>query len=246
LPLASTGILRPEIVAAHEDGRLIVAGGPQDRAAIIDDTGKLLKGISGVDVRCLMWTVDAHPYRCGKDVIASITSPRQQRFLDPRKGNKPLASLARVEQGRLGVWYVLADKRVQKFDHDGAHGGLLEAAAGWWPVDLAVDRRHRLYVLDRKSNKVFRFEADGRRHSTVASGSWKRPTALALDAFGDIFVLDAERGIDVFAPDGSRLAHVGLTLPGGISLSRPVDLAVDGRGRMFVVDTSLKKIITVD
>ncbi len=114
-------------------------------------------------------------------------------------------------------------------------------------VDLALDRRGRLYALDREQNRVIRFGLDGAAEGTVASRDWRRPEALTLDALGNVYVLDRdEKTIDVFDPDGTLLLTYGPLLPDGTELRAPRDVAVDEAGRLYVVDRDLDAVFILD
>ena len=243
--IGGTGITKPELIAAREDGQLIVAGNPRDQVSVLDSDASIVRNLSSVESRCLFWTEGSQPYRCGRESIVGISGGAPRQFLDPDKANKPIDKLERVEQADLGAWYVLADRQVRLIQNNGSVRVLVDSSSSTQPVDLAVDRRHRLYVLDSKGRRVLRFDASEGRLSTAVSGGWRDPVALAVDPLGNIYVLDEERGVSVYAPDGSRIASIGPALPGA-TLERPEDLAVDGRGRLFVADASLKRVIVVD
>jgi hypothetical protein len=70
---------------------------------------------------------------------------------------------------------------------------------------------------------------------------------MTVDALGNIYVLDAGASrIEVLHQDGQRLAFVGPVLPGGRELRSPEDLAVDGSGRLLIVDSKLSSVIVLE
>ncbi len=114
-------------------------------------------------------------------------------------------------------------------------------------MDLARDAQGRIYALDDRAAQVRRISRDGVDEGVIAEGDWKKPVALAVDELGYLYVLDRGPGtVDLIAPDGRRLARTGPELDGGIELRNPVDLAVDGGGRLFIADTRLPFVVMLD
>jgi sugar lactone lactonase YvrE len=112
------------------------------------------------------------------------------------------------------------------------------------PVDLAVDGQDRLYILERKGQRVLRVDQHDDSRDTAASGAWKQATALTVDALGFVHVLDGGNSrIHTYDSTGSEVAVVGPGLPGGLELRKPEDLAVAGDGRLFVVDARAGVIV---
>jgi tetratricopeptide (TPR) repeat protein len=121
-----------------------------------------------------------------------------------------------------------------------------ELAAGSGAVDLAINDRGRTHILVDKSPRVLIFDFDLELAGGVG-GQWSRPSALDIDDLGNIYVLDrAERRIDLITPNGQVLDRLGPILPGGFELRAPEDLAVDGQGRLFIVDGRNENVAIVD
>ena len=150
----------------------------------------------------------------------------------------------------LGVW-VLVDANlgwVVRFDPTGRYLSTVYAEQrGEDIVDVAVDRRGRLWLLDRDGDRVLRFGLDGVPEGTVASGEWRRPEALTVDAIGNFYVLDRDaKTVDVFGPDGTLTLRLGPVLPDGTELRSPRDLAVDDSGRLYLADRSLNAVFVLE
>jgi tetratricopeptide (TPR) repeat protein len=170
------------------------------------------------------------------------TRPRLLANTDQRKLERPLgASLDRL--GRIAVLDRALDG-VAIFD---AGAQLVaEISAADQPVDVASDERGRTYVLVGRSPRVLVYGLDLKLAGGVG-GSWVRPAAIDVDALGNVYVLDrAERRIDIVAPNGELLERLGPILPGGFELRAPEDLAVDGQGRLFVVDERYQGVLVID
>jgi sugar lactone lactonase YvrE len=125
-----------------------------------------------------------------------------------------------------------------RFDRDGRYRAtVVDRIRDQNIVDLDVDARGRLWVLDGEQNRVLRFGLDGTAEGVKVRHDWRQPEALAVDSIGNVYVLDREaKTVDVFGPDGAALHSVGPVLGDGTELRRPRDLAVDGSGRLYIVD----------
>lgn len=103
------------------------------------------------------------------------------------------------------------------------------------PFGVAVDTEGNVYVSD--STGAQKFTADGQ--FVVRFGVDDLLTALggiAVDETGLVYVTGFGPAIHVFAPDGSRAATIGQPGGGAGQLAKPVDVAVDARGDLFVAD----------
>jgi hypothetical protein len=151
-------------------------------------------------------------------------------FMGPSK-----APVRRLNGGAEGIfqWYTYEEKpnRVLTYRTEARMSRTMAAET---PIDIATDGQGRLYVLD--ASGVKRFDPAGEASSRLVSGGFSKPVALDVDPMGDVYVLDEGGSIDVFDPRGQKLDSVGPALPGGIRLGEPVDLAVDGTGRIYLLD----------
>ena len=79
------------------------------------------------------------------------------------------------------------------------------------------------------------------------TGEWNRPGAIAVDALGNVYLLDQKsRSIEVLGPHGTKLDRLGPTLPGGVELKAPRDIAIDGEGRLYIADVKLAQIVVLE
>lgn len=130
--------------------------------------------------------------------------------------------------------------RVQVFD---TAGGFLRE---WGqdvlaePFDLALDREgRRAYVLDPALDHLFVFSPEGR-----LLGEWGEdlglfdPRGLDVDKEGHVYVANTGGSV-VFkvSPRGQLVARYGSPGSGDGQLDQPTDVAVDGEGNLYVVDT---------
>ncbi|HYG10975.1 MAG TPA: SMP-30/gluconolactonase/LRE family protein, partial [Pyrinomonadaceae bacterium] len=127
------------------------------------------------------------------------------------------------------------------------------------PFGVAVDRRGNIYVADAgDSNRIRKIDAEGAGVTTLAGGaegfadgaggaaSFNTPSALAIDAGGNLYVADTsnhrirkvtpEGLVTTLAGDGTMGARDGAAHTA--QFNAPVGVAVDARGeRVYVADT---------
>jgi sugar lactone lactonase YvrE len=117
------------------------------------------------------------------------------------------------------------------------------------PGALAIDRENRqLYVSDVELDQVLVYDADtlklkrkmgttGHKHELTSPGDFARPSGLAVDADGNLYVADTlNNRIEVFDADGKFIRTFGKNGDGPGYFARPKGVAVDGDGHIWVAD----------
>jgi len=117
------------------------------------------------------------------------------------------------------------------------------------PGGLAVDRENRLlYVADVELDQVLVYDADsfkllrklgttGHKHELTTPGDFAKPTGLAVDADGNLYVCDTLNDrIEVFDADGKFVTAYGKNGDAPGYFSRPKGIAVDNDGHIWVAD----------
>jgi len=127
------------------------------------------------------------------------------------------------------------------------------------PSGIALDTRNRLlYVTDVVKNHVAVFDADTFKFQRAIGGppekpgeedpgTFARPTNVAVDAKGNIFVSDTiNNRIQIFDAEGNFLSMFGRGGDGPGYFGRPKGLAVDRDGHVWVADTSMDRVQVFD
>lgn len=151
----------------------------------------------------------------------------------------PLLDLA-VDRG--GTVYVVQAGRIRRYD--GATGRALGEVprtgnTSFGDVALALDGT--LWAVSGM-DQVVHLRADGRVLRTIdtrkAIDEDAMPVRVAVAGTGDVYVMDRWKGeIYHLSPDGRfRDRFGGRSKPGVEGMSAPQELAIDGRGRVFVSD----------
>jgi|GEM_PF-1643776 len=246
LPVASAQLKKPAAVAASAEGRVVIADDGTDSGLVVGVDGSLEGRVQAKDMGHPWW-VQGRAYLPAGENVYAFEDRTNLRFLAPKGDDlKPLDKLTAGARGTFGQWYLLDRGRgeVIAFAPAGRHLGVLAQGD---PSDLAQDLQGRLYVLDRKAKAVTRYSAQGERLGIAARGDWRKPEAVAVDALGNVYVLDRDSGrIDIFDPQGNSFTSLGPSLPGGIELRSPLDLALDGQGRIFVADPRLGAVVVLE
>lgn len=117
------------------------------------------------------------------------------------------------------------------------------------PGGIAIDRENRLlYVADVKLDQVLVYDADsfkllrklgttGHNHELTTPGDFSKPTGLAVDKDGNLYVADTlNNRIEIFDADGTFVRAFGKSGDGPGYFSRPKGVAIDGDGHIWVAD----------
>jgi sugar lactone lactonase YvrE len=117
------------------------------------------------------------------------------------------------------------------------------------PGGLAIDRENRLlYVSDVDQDQILVYDADslkllrklgtgGMNHALATPGDFARPSGLAVDHDGNLYVADTfNNRIEVFDADGKFVSEFGKAGDGPGYFARPKGVAIDSDGHIWVAD----------
>jgi len=117
------------------------------------------------------------------------------------------------------------------------------------PGALAIDRENRLlYVSDIELDQVLVYDADslkllrkigttGHHHELTTPGDFARPSGLAVDADGNLYVCDTlNNRVEIFDADGKFISTFGKAGDGPGYFSRPKGIAIDNDNHVWVAD----------
>lgn len=149
-----------------------------------------------------------------------------------------------------GTKYVADPARGQivAFDREDRYVKAYGEPGAWRPVD-AVAFEDRLYVADVTNHVVKVFDKfSGEPVKTIGDKGepierLDRPTNLAFDGEGDLYVTDFGRfQVVKFDRDGHYRAAFGKSGDGPGHFARPKGVAVDRKGQLFAVDASFNNV----
>jgi sugar lactone lactonase YvrE len=117
------------------------------------------------------------------------------------------------------------------------------------PGGLALDIENRLlYVADVEQDQVLVYDADtfklkrrigtgGQKHALTTPGDFARPSGLAVDRDGNLYVADTlNNRIEIFDGDGKFITTFGKAGDGPGYFARPKGVAIDSDNHIWVVD----------
>ena len=123
------------------------------------------------------------------------------------------------------------------------------------PGAMAIDRENRqLYVSDIELDQVLVYDADslklirkigttGHNHELTTPGDFAKPTGLAVDHDGNLYVADTMNNrIEVFDADGKFIRTFGKAGDGPGYFARPKGVAVDSDDHIWVADGVLDRV----
>ena len=169
-----------------------------------------------------------------------------------KRGGPPFNRPTGVALSSSGEIYVsdgYGNARIHKFSPDGtlllSWGEPGDAPGQFrWPHSVWVDKQERVWVVDRRNNRIQIFNAKGEFLSQWSGISY--PTDIFIDDEETVYVSQIDRQVNIFTIDGKRLVRWDsnlLTYQGEDKETAlfyaPHAIAVDSRGDLYVGEVSM-------
>ncbi|MBA7625690.1 hypothetical protein ES703_33122 [subsurface metagenome] len=127
--------------------------------------------------------------------------------------------------------------------------GAIEMARGQinFPLDLAVDERRNVYVLDAEALTVQKFDDRGAKIATF-QGRFGYPGGIAVhvEDTNVVYIYVTDDGVKKFSEQGRLLTSWGTRGAGDGQFNTPLGIDIDGNGFIYVVDTGNNRIQKLD
>lgn len=171
-------------------------------------------------------------------------------FEGPGRLRKPI----NVRVGEDGTKYVADAERheIVTFGPDDAYRGAFGADELKRPVDVAL-ANGRVYVCDAETCEIVVFDRSTREPLSrfggkgTEPGKFARPTNLAVDGAGNVYVSDTINGrVQKCDAEGKPLQTIGGLGTALGKLARPKGIDVDPEGRIYVVDAAFDNVQIFD
>ena len=258
-PALGAQLSTPVSLALDAAGNLYFADQYSPRVRKIDTAGMLTTLAGGGDVDATGTGEAATSVRFSNIVAVALNAAGDVYFSDG-----DLHRLFRIAAAD-GTLHLIAGTGTPAFSGD---GGPASAAALSGPVDLAIDGAGNVFIADANNSRVRRIDAQSGVIATVVgnegfdfggdggpatAASLDFPTAVALDAAGNLYISDsnhgrirrvdaatqvittiAGNGVKSFYGDGGPALNASLLLPFGMT--------VDSAGNLLIADTYNNRI----
>jgi serine/threonine protein kinase, bacterial len=240
---SESSFLCPNAVAVDRDGNVYIA----------DTLNSVIRKAAAVgEVTTLSWT-PAGVTQSGPATNAALGEPTGVAVDSSRNVYIAERGANRISEiTPRGVMNVVAGTGMA-----GSADGPATAASFNSPSGLAMDKDGNIYVADTANHLVRKITPDGKVSTLAGSGtpgssngagkaaSFNRPTGVAVDSTGDLYVADEGNNlIRKISPDGTVSTLAGTGAKGWddgpatvASFNRPFGVAVDFYGTVFVADT---------
>lgn len=259
----------PTDVAVDASGRVFVADGVNDRVAVFNSDGSLLKLLSHVggaalsnpisvmlDAKGNLWISDNGNHQI---VVADANANLVERIMLPSSSEDHPADPTGVALTSDGAKLLVVDNdshRVLVRDASGPFRSLGSPGRGpgqmQWPFMADVGADGTVYIIEAIGGHVQRLDKDDQWLRPISSwgvelGQLYRPKGIAIDQTGDIFVSDSTTGaVQAFGPQGAIRGVLCDEAGEILRLQHPMGMCFDSRGRLFVVESAAARVTVIE
>jgi len=257
------GLVKPYAVHADREGRILVADSAWGKILVFDfkNNGFFILGVDGpgaldkpegvtTDSAQRIYVTDVSEKRCvvydrnGKFLFAIGELGRFERPVGVAL-NEELKRIyiADARRHTVSVFNMQDGKFLFEFGGRGTEDGKFN-----FPVNLAVDKNGKVYVMDMFNFRVQIFNADGKFESKFGSvgtglGQFSKPKGIAVDGEGHIYVVDAAfNNVQIFDKEGRLLLFFGEFGSRNGQFWLPAGMDIDAQDRIYVADQYNKRI----
>lgn len=113
------------------------------------------------------------------------------------------------------------------------------------PIDIALGEQGHLYILDRASSRIFKFDSHGHFSKSFGQPYLKEPVGLAVGKGNNLYVIDINEtynGFLIFTEQGEYSGLIG-NFPKGFE---PSTIAIDGKRNVFAGDAKAGAVLQFD
>lgn len=224
--------------------RLWVAS-QKTKGAVVFDSGTMGTSLSAQNPRTLSLTSRGEvvfaaktAVRIGQRDVRTFRLPPEKAGAQPKTLDKIRA--AAVTPGNSVVVSDEKDNQLYRFDAAGALKGsfIPRDKAKREVTRIIIDGEGAILLLDSKQKMVLVCDEAGRTIRTVGPGGLRKPSDIAIDTVGNIYVADEEEGVVVFNPQGELFFKLK-----GAELKKATAIALEDSGAVLVYDDGSERIL---
>lgn len=220
---------KPAGVAATGDGRIVVTEEYPGRAVLLAGE-TVIANRTYPEAYRPFFTRDGSAWVPSTTVLYEVEGGNRRTYLGPSR-----SPTKNIESGAEGIyqWFTIEAKpqRILTHREDSPVDRQVQARD---PVDLATDSQGRLYVLE-EGGTLLRFSSGLDSSTRLVTSGITDPLRVDVDPMGNVYVLEESGRLHVFDTGGKELDSLGPSFPGGVSVTNPVDVAVDDTGRIYLL-----------
>jgi outer membrane protein assembly factor BamD (BamD/ComL family) len=110
----------------------------------------------------------------------------------------------------------------------------------------ARDRHGDIYIYDESQRNVIRFDPAGKLKGPFPDSTHREVLRMEVDRAGNLVMLNKkDRRVEIFSPEGRRMARIDKR-GGKWDLKKPVDVAIDPAGYLYLLDEDRAQIAVFD
>jgi tripartite motif-containing protein 71 len=178
------------------------------------------------------------------------------QFMYPR--DVKFASMSAISANGAIIVADTGNFRVQVIDPDGKKlfykFGMYGSGQGQFmsPVAVSSDISSRLFVVDRDTNRVEKFDSQGNFISENGSlgtdaGSFSQPSGIMADRWGKMLVVDKDNNrVELFDENGLYVNSFGSFGMGAGFFNKPTSITMDDNHKLYVTDTGNDRVQKLD
>ncbi|KAJ8025585.1 Tripartite motif-containing protein 3 [Holothuria leucospilota] len=191
-------------------------------------------------------TASVYHESIGHSPLSIIVKPHATE-MTPLKGNPPFQHPHDVF--KKGNNFLVVDTVVKLVNEN---GDLIHSFANsdWWYYPYSVSYYDQaFFITAMKGQRVIKYDLNGKEMQRFGESHLKRPTGIAIDDDGTIYVADAElSSVVVFASNGEWKKTIRHTSSSGDGkeLSNPWFIKFNSQGQLVVCDYNNKRIKLFD
>jgi DNA-binding beta-propeller fold protein YncE len=257
------GLDSPQSLAVDHRGDMLIADSGNNRVLIITETGDLVVEFGGYgwDEGQFDTPTDLAVYPGFYIYVLDEGNRRVERFdergnyldriVDEDETGTPIGiaigsggELLIVDEDKQAV--IVYSQFAETLEPLGGFGGGVGELVS--PCDVAMGPSRQIAVSDPGAGVVHVFDEFGSELCEVAlPGDGFHPCALAFDTYGNLIAADPKgRRIVAFSARNRLITAVAIEGSGLPPAVEPVGLAIDGNGRLLVLDRVAGRLIIVD
>ena len=252
-----TGLASPSGVSVDNSGNLFISDTGNNRVVEIPSQNGIYQPQVSLSIAGLVEPLGLHVDATGTMYVTSSGNDAVLQIPNVAQGSPNPTTLqagytgpSDVTLDRWGNLYVAStySRAIIRSHWNGTYFDKLTSAAIVFPVSLSIDASDFLYSVNPYISSFVRIPDSLTYTNRIADNSqalgWMAsPTAIAADAFGNVFLLDSHSNQLILYPQVNGTYGAPLVLDS--DLNSPSAITLDALGNIYVADTGNNRIVKI-